>query len=327
MSHTLDTHHDHYALSAPFRISRGSKTAIETVTVAIGDGAHIGRGEGVPYARYGETVAGSLAAIDRARAFIEQGGTRAQLLTEMPPGAARNAVDCALWDLEARRSGQSVAAMIGAPQPGVMACALTVVLDTPAAMARFAAANADAPLLKVKVEALNSADRLRAVREAAPRSRLIVDPNESWTEAIVRDLAPLLVELDVSLLEQPVPAEEDAWLEDYALVVPICADEAVHVAADLPRLARRYQAVNIKLDKTGGLTAALALAGEAAAHGLTLMTGCMVCSSRSIAPALHLARRSAFVDLDGPIWLKHDLAGGVTYEHGRMNPPAPGFWG
>lgn len=327
MSRTLDARHDHFELNSPFRISRGTKTAIDTVTVTITDGDYSGRGEGVPYARYGETVESALAEITGARSFIERDGTRSGLLTDMQAGAARNAIDCALWDLESHQSHRNVAAIIGAPSPLTMASALTIVLDTPAAMARSAATQAQAPVLKVKVDSMHSADRLRAVREAAPHSILIVDPNESWNEAIVRDLQPLLVQLKVALLEQPVPAEKDDWLEYYSPLVPICADEAVHVSSDLPRLARRYQAVNVKLDKTGGLTAALELADNVLALGLVLMTGCMVCSSLSIAPAMHIARRSTFVDLDGPIWLKHDLPGGVTYDGGMLTPPSHGFWG
>ena len=245
----------------------------------------------------------------------------------LPPGAARNAVDCAMWDLEARLAGRDVAAMIGAPSPTRMASALTIVIDTPAMMAAAAADIADAPLLKVKVDADDPAVRLRAVRAAAPDAAMIVDPNESWDEALVRAMQEVLVELRVDLLEQPVPADADGWLEGFTPRIPICADESLHTAEDLERIARCYQVVNVKLDKTGGLTEALKLAKAARARGLGLMTGCMVSSSLSIAPALHIARMSDFVDLDGPVWLRQDRDGGVRDDHGHMLPPAPGFWG
>ena len=327
MPRNLDAQHDRFPLTHPFRIARGVKTAADVITVTIREGDHVGRGEGVPYPRYGESVESALVAIDDIRPLIEGGADREQLLKAMPAGAARNAVDCALWDLESRQAGRSVAEMIGAPEPGRIASALTIVIDTPEAMARAAAAVAQVPLLKVKVDANDPEAQLRAVRAVAPQPRLIVDPNESWDRALVEALQPLLVELRADLLEQPVPAGEDEWLEGFTPTVPICADEALHVAADLPVIARRYQVVNVKLDKTGGLTEALAVAKAARESGLGLMTGCMVSSSLAIAPALHIARMSDFVDLDGPIWLREDRDGGVKDEGGTLLPPAPGFWG
>ena len=327
MPRTLHAQHDRFALTRPFRIARGVKTAADVVTVTIAQGGVVGRGEGVPYPRYRESVESALAAIDEVRPLVEAGAGREALRGAMPAGAARNAVDCALWDLEARLSGKSVAEMIGAPAPERLASALTVVIDTPDAMAAAAAAIAHVPLIKVKVDANDPEAQIRAVREAAPAPRLIVDPNESWDRALVEALQPLLVEMRADLLEQPVPASEDEWLEGFTPAVPICADEALHVVADLPAIARRYQVVNVKLDKTGGLTEALELARATRARGLGLMTGCMVSSSLSIAPALHIARMSDFVDLDGPIWLREDRAGGVSDEGGTLHPPAPGFWG
>ncbi|MES2056465.1 MAG: N-acetyl-D-Glu racemase DgcA [Pseudomonadota bacterium] len=327
MSRTLHAQHDRFDLIAPFRIARGVKTAADVVTVTISDGATIGRGEGVPYPRYGESIESALAAIEGVRTAIEAGADRQSLLSLLPPGAARNAIDCALWDLEARQSGKSVASLIGAPEPQRLASALTIVIDTPEAMARATVALADAPLLKIKVDANDPAAQIRAVRDAAPKAALIVDPNESWNQALVEALQPVLIDARVALLEQPVPADADAWLEGFTSTVPICADESVHVTADLDLIARRYSHVNVKLDKAGGLTAALDLAQAARARGLGLMTGCMVSSSLSIAPALHIARLSDFVDLDGPIWLKEDRAGGVTDESGMLAPPATGFWG
>jgi L-alanine-DL-glutamate epimerase-like enolase superfamily enzyme len=327
MPRTLDAQHDRFALTHPFRIARGVKTAADVITVTIRQGNEVGRGEGVPYPRYGESVESGLAAIDDIRPLIEGEAGRQDLLKAMPAGAARNAVDCALWDLEARQAKRSVAEMIGAPEPGRIASALTIVIDTPEAMARASAAVAHVPLLKVKVDANDPEAQLRAVRAAAPQPRLIVDPNESWDRALVEAMQPLLVQLRADLLEQPVPAGEDEWLEGFTPAVPICADEALHVAADLPVIARRYQVVNVKLDKTGGLTEALEVARAARAQGLGLMTGCMVSSSLAIAPALHIARMSDFVDLDGPIWLREDRDGGVRDEDGILLPPASGFWG
>ncbi|MFN3727394.1 MAG: N-acetyl-D-Glu racemase DgcA [Allosphingosinicella sp.] len=327
MPRTLQARHERLELSRPFRIARGVKTAADVIAVEIGQGGVVGRGEAVPYPRYGESVASALADVERARAAIGQGAGRSDLPSLLPAGAARNALDCALWDLEARLSGRSVAGMIDAPEPGPLVSALTIGIDEPDAMARAAAAVAHAPLLKVKVDAQDPEARIRAVRQAAPDADLIVDPNESWNREIVERLQPFLASQSVDLLEQPVPADEDEWLEGFRPAVPICADESVHVAADLPRIARRYQAVNVKLDKSGGLSEALALARGARRLGLGLMTGCMVSSSLSIAPALHIAAMSDFVDLDGPLWLSRDRDGGVVDQGGYLLPPADGFWG
>lgn len=327
MSRTLYAQHDCFPLIRPFRIARGTKTAADAVTVTIGEGYAIGRGEAVPYPRYGETIDGTLAAIERVRPLIERGIGRTELLDALPAGAARNAIDCALWDLEARLSHRDVVAMIGGPALQAIPSAMTVVIDTPDAMAREAALLADAPVLKVKVDANDPATQIRAVRAAAPKADLIVDPNESWDRALIEAMQTVLLDARVGLLEQPVPAGDDAWLEDFTPQIPICADESVHVAADLAVVARRYQAVNVKLDKAGGLTAALELAWAARARGLGLMTGCMVSSSLSIAPALHIAMMSDFVDLDGPVWLREDRPGGVGTENGFIHPPAAGFWG
>ena len=327
MSRTLTAAAESLPLAHPFRISRGVKTAAEVVTVEIADGDCVGRGEAVPYPRYGETVADALAAIRDAAPGLNQGATRDELIALMPAGAARNAVDCALWDLEARLQRRSVAAMIGQPEPAPVATAMTVGLDTPEKMAQAARALAHVPLLKVKVDGSDPEAQLAAVRAAAPRPRLIVDPNESWTIAHVRSLQPLLAELRVDVLEQPLPAGEDEELAGLSPTVPIAADESVHVLDDVRRLADRYQIINIKLDKTGGLTTALRLARAAEDQGLGVMVGCMICSSLSIAPALHLAARAAFADLDGPFWLVDDRAGGVREKGGMLIPPEAGFWG
>jgi L-alanine-DL-glutamate epimerase-like enolase superfamily enzyme len=297
------------------------------ITVTVAEDGMAGRGEGVPYPRYGESVEAALAAIESVRHAVEAGLGPQGLLALLPPGAARNALDCALWDLEARRSGRDVAALLGIAEAGPLPSALTIVIDEPAAMAAAAERLRGAPLLKVKVDAERPAARIFAVRAAAPDAALIVDPNESWDRGLVEAMQPVLAEAGVALLEQPVAAGSDSWLEGFAPAVPICADESVHVAADLDAVARRYQAVNVKLDKAGGLTAALDLARTARARGLGVMTGCMVCSSLSIAPALHVAALSDFADLDGPLWLREDRPGGVRDERGLLFPPARGFWG
>lgn len=327
MLRSLIARSDAFALATPFRISRGVKTVAEVVTVAIAADGATGRGEGVPYPRYGESIEGALAEIEAARGAIEAGVSRDELLALMPAGAARNAVDCALWDLEAKLAGRSVPELLGMAPLGPTATAMTVSLDAPGAMAVAAHRLADVPLIKIKVDGSDPEAQIRRVREAAPGPCVIVDPNESWTIAEVERLQPLLAELRVDLLEQPLPAGEDAALEGFAPLVPIAADESAHIAGDVAALAGKYQVVNIKLDKTGGLTGALALAEAAAAAGLGVMTGSMISTSLSIAPALVIAARSGFVDLDGPLWLAEDRPGGVRGAGGMLSLPAPGFWG
>ncbi len=327
MLRRLTARSDAFALAAPFRISRGVKTLAEVVTVEIAAEGHTGRGEGVPYPRYGESVDGALAAIASARPAIEEGAGREALLALMPAGAARNAVDCALWDLEAKLAGRSVTELLGRAPVAPTATAMTVGLDTPEAMGAAARALAGVPLVKIKCDRSDPEAQIRAVRAAAPAPRVIVDPNESWTFAEVERLQPLLAELRIDLLEQPLPAGEDSALAGFDPLVPIAADESAHVAGDVAALAARYQVVNIKLDKTGGLTAALTLVDAARAAGMGVMTGSMISTSLSIAPALVIAARSDFVDLDGPLWLKDDRRGGVRGYDGVLTPPDAGFWG
>ena len=327
MFRSVRARHDSFPLATPFRISRGVKTVADVITVEIVEQGLIGRGEGVPYPRYGETIAGALAQINEVQSALEQGADRATLQQIMPPGAARNAVDCALWDLEAQRAGQAVTALLDRPAIGATPTAITVSLDTPEAMGLAAAALKDAPLIKVKVDQNDPIACIRAVREAAPLPQMIVDPNESWTMAEVAGLQDELLALRVDLLEQPLPAGEDEALDGFTPLIPLAADESAHVADDIAQLCRRYQVINIKLDKTGGLTGAIALADEAERAGLGLMTGSMICSSLSIAPALVIAARSRFVDLDGPLWLSQDRDGGVRSTNGVLTPPEPGFWG
>jgi len=316
-----------WPLKAPFRISRGVKTASETVMVELRRGEAVGRGESVPYPRYGESVDGVVAALETVAGAFEAGEADAALLAMLPAGAARNALDCALWDLRARETGRTVAAMTGLVRPERLVCAVTISLDEPEAMAAAARAAADAPLVKVKLDGDLVEQRLLAVGQAAPHSRLIIDPNEGWTLDILRDVSPLLARLDIALIEQPLPADDDHGLEGFVPPAPVCADESVHTADKLAQLKGRYQAVNIKLDKTGGLTEAIRLLGEARRQGFMVMTGCMVGSSLAITPALHIAGASDFADLDGPWWLAGDWPCGVTLEGGWMTPPAKGFWG
>ena len=323
----LSAVHVPFRLKRPFRISRGTKSVADTIFVVIHDGEHEGRGESVPYARYNETIDGVLAQIESVRGEIEAGCDRERLMEIMPPGAGRNAIDCALWDLEAKQTGISVVDRIGWEPLKPVDTAITIGLDTPENMAAAAHKLQNAPLLKVKVDASDPVAAVRAVRETAPRPRMIVDPNESWSIEQLASWQQQLVELRVDLLEQPLPADSDAELEGFEALIPLAADESGHVTDDLAQLARRYDYVNIKLDKTGGLTTALAMVEAAEREGLGLMIGCMVSSSLSIAPAMIIAQRSAFVDLDGPTWLADDLANGVVENCGSMAPPEAGFWG
>lgn len=327
MLRQLSARHVPFRLNRPFRISRGVKTAADTVQVEIAAGEHVGRGESVPYARYGESIDSVLRQVEAVRDEIERGAGRDRLVEIMPPGAARNALDCALWDLEARVAGRSITETLGWGALKPVPTAMTISLDTPAAMARAAAAISRVPLLKVKVDAENPVDAVRAVREAAPGPRMIVDPNESWTIAQLADWQDALAELRVDLLEQPLPADRDEALEGFARRVPLAADESGHVTGDLAHLARRYDVVNIKLDKTGGLTTALAMMEAVRQVDIRLMIGCMVSSSLSIMPAMIVAQHCGFVDLDGPTWLAEDMPGGVSEAGGVMAPAERGFWG
>lgn len=317
----------HWPLSTPFRISRGVKDAADVVVVAIRDGARVGRGEAVPYARYGETTTSVIEQVELARSAVAARLDRRQLQSLLPPGAARNALDCALWDLESQRHRTPVSTLLGrTPLPAVPS-AQTVSLDTPERMARAAAQLAHLDLVKIKVADEDPATLIRAVRSQVPRARLIVDPNESWTLEQLAALQPALADARVDLVEQPLPAGMDDALLGFESRIRLCADESCHVAEDLPRLRGRYQVVNIKLDKTGGLSAAMELHASARAQGFGIMVGCMICSSLAVAPALHVARDAEFVDLDGPLWLRDDHAGGVTLRDGLLQPPSPALWG
>ncbi len=318
---------ERWPLAQAFVISRGAKTEARVVVAELSRDGLRGRGEAVPYARYGETVEGVLAEIESARPVIEAGGARAALAHALPAGAARNALDCALWDLEAKAGGVRAWELAGFPRLDPVKTAYTLSLDPPEVMAAAARGNARRPLLKLKIGGPDDLDRVAAVRGAAPRARLIVDGNEALDFDALRRLAPEFARLGVSLIEQPLPVAEDAALEGYDAPVPLCADESLHTRAELQACARRYRAVNIKLDKTGGLTEALALRAEARARGLEVMAGCMVATSLAMAPALLIAHGAAFVDLDGPLLLAHDREPGLRFTGSVIEPPAPELWG
>jgi L-alanine-DL-glutamate epimerase-like enolase superfamily enzyme len=323
----LRVRRESFPIAGRFTISRGSKTVAEVVVVEIEQAGRIGRGECVPYARYGETMEGVIAAIEALRPRIEGGLDRQGLQPALPAGAARNAVDCALWDLEAKTSGRPVWQLAGLMPPADLTTAYTLSLDTVENMAAAARAQAVRPVLKLKLAGPGDLDRIRAVHANAPAARLIVDANEAWTPAIYAELAPQLQRLGVELIEQPLPAEADAALADLSRPVPVCADESCHDRASLARIAGRYDAVNIKLDKTGGLTEALALRDAALAQGYRIMVGCMVATSLAMAPALLAAQRAAFVDLDGPLLLARDRIPGLAYTGSSIAPAEPGLWG
>jgi L-alanine-DL-glutamate epimerase-like enolase superfamily enzyme len=323
----LTAREERWPIVGAFTIARGSKTEAAVVVVEITDGEAVGRGEAVPYARYGETLAQTLADIETAKAAIEAGADRDRLQTLMPAGAARNAIDCALWDLEAKQSGVRAWVSAGRSVLQPLETAFTLSLASPEAMAEAARAAAHRPLLKLKIGGPDDLDRVAAVQGAAPRARLIVDANEALTIDDLIRLAPDFARLGVALIEQPLKAGEDSALEGFTSPVMLCADESLHTRADLKACARRYGCVNIKLDKTGGLTEALALAAEARALGLEIMAGCMVATSLAMAPAMIVAQDAAFVDLDGPLLLARDRTPGLTVEGSMISPPDPALWG
>lgn len=322
----LEAVHVSTPLNAAFAISRGAKTSAETVRVRLTDGVNSGRGESVPYGRYGETVGSVLAEIEAARDAIEAEISREALQTLMKPGAARCAVDCALWDLNAKKTGKPVWQLAGLPEPGPVETAVTISLDTPGAMGA-AAMSAPGRLLKLKLGGPEDLERIKAVHEARPEARLIVDANEGLSEGGLPGLVKWAERLGVVLIEQPFPAGKDDALMRRPGAVAICADESAHTSADIQTLARYYDAVNIKLDKAGGLTGALAMAREARGAGLGVMVGCMVAGSLAMAPAVLLAQLADVADLDGPLWLAGDIEGGLTYTDGRVAPPEAGLWG
>ncbi|MER9682414.1 dipeptide epimerase [Mesorhizobium sp. M0184] len=327
MARVISVEAERFPIAGTFTISRGSKTEAEVISCAITENGRTGRGECVPYKRYGETMEGVRDAIEAMRSEIARGISRIALLDAMPAGAARSAIDCALWDLEAKISGTPVAHTIRTVPLRPLETAYTLSLAEPGAMAAQARANAQRPLLKVKIGGDNDIARIRAVTAAAPDSRIILDANEGWNDDnIVANLA-FAAEHGIALIEQPLPAGHDGVLRHIAHPVPICADESVHEAKDLEALVGLYDAVNIKLDKSGGLTAALVLRDRARELGLGVMVGCMVGTSLAMAPAVLLAQDADFVDLDGPLLLARDRVPGLVYQGSLVSPPERALWG
>lgn len=314
---------DRFALAEVFTIARGSRSHADVLSVEVLREGARGWGECVPYARYGETLASVCAQIEG----LPIGVTRTMLQDALPAGAARNAVDCALWDWEAKASGQRVWQMAGLTAPEPMITAFTLSLDSPEKMELAARKHAHRPLLKIKLGTPDDMARLEAVRRGAPDTRIIIDANEGWSAEVYSELAPHLQRLGVALVEQPLPAGADDMLAEIARPVPVCADESCHDRASLPALHGKYDMVNIKLDKTGGLTEALALRDAARAQGFKVMVGCMVGSSLAMAPAVLVAQGADMVDLDGPLLLAEDRAVPLFFDEKGVHPPLPALWG
>uniref|UniRef100_UPI003B520AC4 N-acetyl-D-Glu racemase DgcA n=1 Tax=Roseovarius indicus TaxID=540747 RepID=UPI003B520AC4 len=314
---------DVFKLAQVFTISRGSRTEAQVLTVRITQDGVTGWGECVPYARYDETLDSVTAEIEGLPVEID----REALYDLLPAGAARNAVDCALWDLEAKQAGVRAWELAGLTAPGPEITAYTLSLDEPEKMQAQAAKNAHRPLLKIKLGTPDDMPRLEAVRAGAPKSKIIVDANEGWSAEVYADLAPHLVRLGVALVEQPVPAAEDDALLGMERPVPVCADESCHDRASLPKLKDKYDVVNIKLDKTGGLTEALALRQAARAEGYDIMVGCMIGSSLAMAPAVLVAQGATVTDLDGPLLLAEDRDKPLTFDEAGVHPPSAALWG
>ena len=312
-----------FPLAHVFRISRGARTQAEVVTVTIEKDGVTGRGECVPYARYNETLESVIKQVESLPADID----KETLQDTLPPGAARNAVDCALWDFECKKRDQRIWKIAGIQVPEQKITAYTLSLDEPKNMFKQAEKNSNRPLLKIKLGTPNDMPRLEAVRKGAPNSEIIVDANEGWNAELYSQLAPELVRLGVKLVEQPLPADQDGDLIGLPRPLPICADESCHDRKSLEKLIGKYDFVNIKLDKTGGLTEALLLKNKALEAGFKIMVGCMVGSSLAMAPATLIAQNATFVDLDGPLLLAHDRRHGLLYDESWVHPPVKDLWG
>ena len=318
---------ERWPIAGTFAISRGAKTEAVVVVAALSGGGFTGRGECVPYARYGESVASVTSAIEALRPQLAAGLTRKALQDAMPPGAARNALDCALWDLEAKRAAKPVHEIAGLPAPQALTTAFTISIGAPESMAKAAAAAASRALLKIKLGKEGDAERIAAVRAAAPNAALIVDANEGWTAQNIAANLVACAKAGVVLVEQPLPEGKDEALARIIRPIPVCADESVHDHNSLAKLVGKYDAVNIKLDKAGGLTEALAMAQEARKAGFAIMAGCMVGTSLGMAPAVLLAQGARFVDLDGPLLLAKDRDHGLRYEDSLVYPAMSALWG
>jgi len=323
----LSVRHESWPIRGAFTISRGSKTAADVVVVTLDRAGKAGRGECVPYARYGETVDSVIEQVAAQREALENDMDRDALQQALPAGAARNALDCALWDLEAKTTGRSVAALAGISAPEAVTTAYTLSVDTPERMHDAARAHSRAPLLKLKLAGEGDMERVEAVRSGAPDARIVVDANEGWRIEEYVSYAPQLYRLGVAMIEQPFPAEADEALQDLSRPVPVCADESCHDRRSLAVLAGRYDMVNIKLDKTGGLTEALALKQAATEQSFQIMVGCMLATSLAMAPALYLCRDVAVVDLDGPLLLESDRPEGLRIDGTTIHPPQSELWG
>ncbi len=323
----LDVRSETWPIRGGFAIARDRKTEAQVVVVELTADDAVGRGECVPYPRYGESVESVVSAIEGLRGALAGGLDRLGLQTVLPAGAARNALDCAFWDLEAQQRGSRVWQLLGLDPPRPVTTAYTLSLDRPEVMARAAAENAWRPLLKLKLAGPEDLARVEAVRAAAPESRLVVDANEGWTPGLYAELAPHLATLGVELIEQPLAAGQDAALATMRRPVKVAADESCHDLATLAGLAGRYDVVNIKLDKTGGLTEALRVRQTARAEGFGIMVGCMLATSLAMAPALLIAQEAEVVDLDGPLLLERDRDGGLRFEGSLIHPPDSELWG
>jgi len=323
---SIDAHEEIWPLRQPFRISRGSRTEARTVVLTVSDGEHFGRGECVPVARYNQTIDSVLAQIEAIQG--DKNLSRRSLQDLLPAGAARNALDCALWDLEAKLSGKRAWDVANVSMAPEVETSFTVSLDTPEKMAAEAKANSNLPILKLKLGGDHlDLTRVKAVRAVAPAVRLLIDANESWSPSHYREIVPALKESGVELVEQPFPAYTDEVLETLDHPIPVCADESCHITADLPRLTNRYEVINVKLDKTGGLTEALRLCSRAGETGFKLLIGCMVCTSLAIAPTRLIASTAQWVDLDGPLLLARDRDHPVPYANGKIGIPPRELWG
>ncbi|NVK56573.1 MAG: dipeptide epimerase [Alteromonadaceae bacterium] len=327
MSLSLKAFTESFALAREFRISRGAKTQADVITVLVSDGSYFGWGESVPYGRYGESTDSVLAQLKQVSHKMSGVSDTEDLLTLLPAGAARNALDAALWDLKAKLTGKSVAALTNLRLAQRCYTAQTLSIDTPAGMKSQAEAIKNAPLIKIKLDEHNVLERLAAINEASPQSRLIIDANEGWQPDMLSTLLPDMVDLGVALIEQPLASSADSELANIDSPIVLCADESCHVSSDIERLAKYYDAVNIKLDKTGGLTEAIRTLKAAQDHNLQVMVGCMVGSSLAMAPAFNLCADVQFVDLDGPLLVATDRPDGFEFEHGRMTQPEPFLWG
>ncbi|WP_299817145.1 N-acetyl-D-Glu racemase DgcA [uncultured Roseibium sp.] len=327
MSLSVSIEAESFEIAGGFRISRETRTHAQVVVVTLTDGDHTGRGECVPYPRYGESLESVQALIEEITPLLKKGISRAMLQDAMPAGAARNAVDCALWDLEAKKAGKPAAELAGLGAMKAVTTAFTISVNSPELMAEKTAAAAHRPLLKIKLAGPGDAERIAAVRQAAPESTLIVDANEAWDASCFEENMAACVAAGVALIEQPLPSKNDGLLAEIKRPITICADESLHPGMGIDGLRGKYDAVNIKLDKAGGLTEAMKLLKAAREQDFAIMVGCMLGTSLAMAPAVLIAQQADYVDLDGPLLLAHDRSPGLRFEGSTLYPPQPELWG